>query len=116
MILTIKRSFDNIKIGGVYTISQEEVNEQIAAQNAKQGTPEAAKLKKIVILSKSTGASPATPGSKELKDFMGLWFSKGEPVLNGIVGDPWNKKVEKGKIYVSSWAFWPEDLELQEIS
>lgn len=114
--MTIKRSFSNIKIGGDCTITKTEADEQIAAQNAKAGTPEAAKLKKIVILSKSTGASQATPGSKELEDFMGLWFSKGEPVLDGIVGDPWSKKGEKGKIYVSSWAFWPEDLELQEIT
>lgn len=105
-----------MNLGGACTITQKEAEEQIVAQNAKKGTPEAEKLKKIVILSKSTGASQATPGSKELEDFMGLWFSKGEPVLDGIVGDPWSKKGEKGKIYVSSWAFWPEDLELQEIT
>lgn len=97
-------------------ITKAQVEEQIVAQNAKKGTPEAAKLKKIVILSKSTGASQATPCSKELKDFIGLWFSKGEPVLGGIVGDPWNEKRGKGKIYVSGWAFWPEDLESQEIT
>lgn len=104
--MTIKRSFSNIKIGGDCTITKTEADEQIAAQDAKRGTPEAEKLKRVIVLSKSIGAqqsNPIDPGFFER-------YLKGEPFVNRIIGDPWEGK---GEIHVNDFAFLPQDIELK---
>lgn len=101
--------FANINLGGVRTITKTEVEEQVAAQNAKAGTPEAAKKKKIVILSKSIGAKQSNPINP---DFFERYL-KGEPFINRIVGNPWDGK---GEIHVNDFVFSPKDIELQEIT
>lgn len=95
-----------INLGGVCTITKMETDEQIDAQNAKSGTPQAAKLKKIVILSKSIGAQQSNPIDPEFFEK----YLKGEPIINRIAGDPWNGK---GEIHVNDFAFLPRDIELK---
>lgn len=87
-------------------ITKLQAEEQIAAQGAKKGTSDAAKLKKIVVLSKSIGAQQSNPISREFFER----YLKGEPFINRIIGDPWNGK---GEIHVNDFAFLPKDLELK---